>query len=291
MFEVKHLKDNTFFYEAYTNVGVFRLNESEAVLIDACDHKRMVRGLDRELEAMGLKVKAVINTHCHVDHICGNRYFQDKYGCKLLCTEKEQFYIRYTEEEAEYYNVGLSVNKSTNPFYGAESSEAEVICAENLPEGFEIIDLPGHGFEMIGVRTPDDVVFLADSVLSVNTWENYKLPFFHSVNKAVETLGRVSQMKAALFVPSHNAPVEDIKELAEYNIEKLKEKKLLVFELCEGRGFDELFALVMEKEGLTLKTPQYCMYAVMVRNLLQALIEDDVIHTVFENNILKYYKK
>ncbi len=291
MFEVKQLVENTFFYEAYTNVGVYRLNESEAVLIDACDHKRMVKGLDRELESLGLRVNTVINTHCHVDHICGNRYFQDKYGCKLLCTRLEQPFIYKTDIEAEFYNAGLSVNKNTNPFYGAESSEAEVITPDNLPEDFEIIDLPGHGFEMIGVRTPDDVVFLADSVLSVSTWENYKLPFFHSVNKAIETLGKVSQMKAAFFVPAHNAPVEDIKELAEYNIEKLKEKKSLVFELCEGKGFDELFALVMEKEGLNLKTPQYCMYAVMVRNFLQALIEDDVIHTVFENNIMKYYKK
>jgi len=187
--------------------------------------------------------------------------------------------------------VGLSVNKSTNPFYGAESSETEIITPENLPEGFEIIELPGHGFEMIGVRTPDDVVFLADSVLSVSTWENYKLPFFHNVNKAIETLDKISGMKAAMFVPSHNPPVDDVKELAQYNIEKLREKKQLVFENCEGKGFDELFALIMEKEELKLKTPQYCMYAVMVRNLLQALIEDGTIYTELENNIMIYHKK
>ena len=75
MFEVKQLAENTFYYEAYSNVGIYRLNEREAVLIDSCDHKRMVRGLDRILGDMGLSVKLIINTHCHVDHICGNRYF------------------------------------------------------------------------------------------------------------------------------------------------------------------------------------------------------------------------
>lgn len=291
MFEVKQLINNTLYYESFTNVGIYRLNEKEVLLIDSCDHKRMVRGLDRELETMGLSVSTVISTHCHVDHICGNRYFQDKYGCRLLSTSLEQGYIRKPDMEPDFYNVALTVEKQNNPFYGIEPSETEIITAENVPEGFEIIELPGHSFEMIGVRTPDDVVFLADSVLSVSTWENYKLPFFYSVNKALETLEKIKDMKAVYFVPSHNAPVEDIKELAEYNIEKLKEKKQLISSLCDGKSFEELFALTMEKEDLILKTPKYCMYAVMVRNLLQSLIEDDAIYTELENNIMIYHKK
>lgn len=291
MFEVKELAENTFYYEAFTNVGVYRLNENEALLIDACDHKRMAKGLDRELEQMGLSVKTVIDTHCHVDHICGNRFFQDKYGCKLLSTRLEQGYIRKPDMEPDFYNVALTNEKARNPFYGIEPSETEIISAQNIPEGFEIIELPGHSFEMIGVKTPDDVVFLADSVLSVTTWENYKLPFFYSVNKAIATLEKIKDMKAKLFVPSHNEPVEDIKELAEYNIEKLKEKKQLIFELCNEKSFEELFVSVMEKEELSIKTPKYAMYAVMVRNFLQSLIEDYLIYTVLENNRMIYHRK
>ncbi len=291
MFEVKHLKGNTLYYDAFTNVGIYKLSEKEAVLIDTCDHKRMVRGLDRELTEMGLTVSLVINTHCHVDHICGNRYFQDKYGCKLLSTRLEQAFIYNTELEADFYNVALSVDKSANPFYGSEPSETEIITADNIPEGFEIIELPGHGFEMIGVRTPDDVVFLADSILSVTTWENYRLPFFYNVNKAIATLEKIKEMKARLFVPSHNPPVEDIRELAEYNIEKLKEKKRMIFELCEGKSFEELFDAVMKREELKIKMPKYCMYAVMVKNLLQSLIEDDLIYTDLENNRVVYHTK
>lgn len=291
MFEVKYLIGNTFYYEAYTNVGIYRLDESKALLIDACDHKRMAKGLSKELDSMGLRVDTLINTHCHVDHICGNRFFQDKYGCKLLSTGLEQGFIRKPDMEPDFYNVALSVEKKNNPFYGIEPSETEIITKENIPSGFEIIPLPGHSFEMIGVRTPDDVIFLADSVLSVNTWKNYKLPFFYSVNKAVETLEKIKDMQAALFVPSHNAPVQDIRELALYNIEKLLEKKKLVFELCEEKSFEEIFASVMEKEELIIKTSKYCMYAVMVKNLLQSLIEDGVIYTVLENNRMLYLKK
>lgn len=291
MFEVKHLIGNTFYYNAFTNVGIYKLNETEAVLIDSCDHKRMVKGLDRELESMGLKVSLIINTHCHVDHICGNRYFQDKYGCKLLSTRLEQSFIYNTELEADFYNVALSTDKSTNPFYGIDPSETEVITGDNVPDDFEIIRLPGHGFDMIGVRTPDNVLFLADAILSVSTWENYKLPFFYSVNKAISTLNEIKDMKARIFVPSHNPPVECIRELAQYNIERLKEKKDTVLTLCNGRSFEELFDAVMQAERLEIKMSKYCMYAVMVKNLLQSLIEDDSIYSDLENNRVIYHTK
>ena len=35
MFEVKPLLGNTFYFEAFTNVGIYRLNEKQAVLIDS----------------------------------------------------------------------------------------------------------------------------------------------------------------------------------------------------------------------------------------------------------------
>lgn len=291
MFEVKQLKGNTFYYEAYTNVGIYKLNENEVVLIDACDHKRMVRGLDRILCEMGLKVNTIINTHCHVDHICGNAYFKEKYNCRLLSTRLEQGYIFKPDMEPDFYNVALSVDKANNPFYGIEPTESEVITGENLPQGFEVISLPGHSFDMIGVRTPDNVVFLADSVLSVNTWENYKLPFFYSVNKAIESLEKISGIEGDIFVPSHNAPVDNIKELALYNMEKLREKKQMVFELCESQSFESLFELVMKDQELEIKTPKYCMYAVMVKNLLQALIEKDKVYSAYENGRMIYHTK
>ena len=43
----------------------------------------------------------------------------------------------------------------------AQESDAQELTKESLPEGFEIIPLPGHFFDMVGFRTPDDVVYTA----------------------------------------------------------------------------------------------------------------------------------
>ena len=251
----------------------------------------MVKGIDSEIEKMGLNVSCIINTHSHSDHICGNKYFQDKYGCSLLSTKQEQGFIFNPDLETDFYNAGLTVPKNNNVLYGVESSLTDVIDEKNLPEGLEIIELPGHSFEMVGIRTADDVVFLADSVLSVPTWESYRLPFFYNVNKSVETLEKIKDMKAALFVPSHNAPLEDIRELADYNIARLNEKKEMILSLCDGKSFDEVFAQVAKKENLTIRMLKYNMYAVMIRNLLTALIEDGSVYTDVKNNVLTYFKK
>ena len=95
MFEVKHIKGNTCYFEAFTNVGIYRLDEKRVVLIDSTEHKRMVKAINNYLTAENLTVDTIICTHCHVDHICGNKDFYDKYGCKILSTEKEIYQNKY----------------------------------------------------------------------------------------------------------------------------------------------------------------------------------------------------
>ncbi len=291
MFEIKKIKGNTYYYEAFTNVGIFAPDGKNAVLIDACDHPRMVKGTDKQLGEMGLRVGAVIDTHCHIDHICGNKFFRDKYGCKILSTKKEQAFISYPSLESDFYYAGMDTDKIRNSFFLTEPCESEVITKENTPEGIETIPLPGHSFEMIGVKTADNVIFLADAILSRKTWDEYKLPFFYDVNSSISTLEMLKTLSADIYVPSHDAPLEDITELANYNIEKITEKKELFYSLCEGRSFDTLFEAVLKKEDLKIRTEKYPMYAVMARNLLQALVNDGRIYAVLENNRLVYHRK
>ncbi len=290
MFDVVDTIGNTFYYSAFSNVGVYKLNKSEVLLIDSCDHKRMVKGLDTILEKNGLRIKTIINTHCHVDHIAGNKFFYDKYGCRILASKGEQGFIAYPDREPRFYYSGINTDKTKNPFFMAEASDAEIITPNNTPEGFEIISLPGHSFDMIGVRTPDNVVFLSDAILSKKTWDEYKLPFFYSVNESLQTLKDIQNIKAKLFIPAHNEPLDDICELAEYNIKSMKHKKELIYDLCQGKSFEEIFSDVIDALELRIMTPKYPMYAVMIRNFLQSLVEDEAIHATLEDAVLIYHK-
>lgn len=291
MFEIKNLIGKTSYYSAFSNVGIIDAGNGEVVLVDTCDHPRMIRGLDRLLGAKNLRVKTVIDTHCHVDHIAGNKYFLDKYDCRILAPKGESFFVEYPDLEAKFYYAGIDTDKSRNPFFMVEPTVAEVITPENTPEGLEIISLPGHSFDMVGVRTSDDVVFLADAILSKRTWDEHKLPFFYNVNAALETLEEIKTMKGKIFVPAHDEPTENIAELAEYNIMRMKERKELLYDICEGLTFDEIFAELIEGLNLNIVTAKYPTYAVMVRNFLQSLVDDRAIYAKLEEGTRFVYHR
>ncbi len=275
MFEVKHISGNTYYFEAFTNVGIYRLGNNKVVLIDGTDHKRMAKAVNNYLKSENLTVDTIISTHCHVDHICGNKFFYDLYGCKILSTEKEKPFIAQPDLEGSFYYAGIDTDKSRNPFFTVEPTVIETLTEDNLPKGLEIIKLPGHAFDMIGVKTPDNVVFVADSILSEKTWTEFKAPFFHDVNRSIETLEMLKEIKADVFVPSHNEPLTDIKELADLNITKLRELKETVCGLCNKTGFDDMFAAFLKSLTLEIRTEKYVNYSVMMKNILQALVEEE----------------
>lgn len=291
MFEINKILGKTSYFSTFSNVGIFDLGHGEVLLIDTCDHPRMVKNLDRLLCAKSLKVKTVINTHCHVDHIAGNKFFEDKYACELLADEEECFFVRQPDFEAKFYYAGIDTDKSRNPFFSVEPSIPKAITKDNVPEGIEVFDLPGHSFNMIGVKTQDDVVFLADAVLSKKTWEKHKLPFFHDVNSSIDTLEKIKEMDGKVFVPSHDDPTENISELAQYNINKMNERKDLVYDICEGHSYDEMFSLLIQALDLKLTTSKYPMYAIMLRNFLQSLVEDKAIYAKIEDNARFIYHR
>ncbi len=46
-------------------------------------------------------------------------------------------------------------------FLMAKESDAILLDEHALPEGWVMMPLPGHSFDMVGFRTPDDIVYLA----------------------------------------------------------------------------------------------------------------------------------
>lgn len=289
MFELKKIKGNTYNFDAYTNVGLFINKNNEVILIDACDHKRTVRTFNKILEEKGIKPDIIICTHGHVDHIAGNKFFSEKYGCKLLCTGREQAFIKYTDIEPDIFYNGCSVNKKLNPYYQAEPSNPELITEDNLPEGIELIPMPGHAWEMIGVKTADNVIFLADSIMSKETWEEHKMPFYNDINESIKTLEMVKTLEADMFIASHVEPLTDVAELAEYNIAKFKERKKAVYDICDGKCADEIFVLLMKELELEIQSNRYQMYYIMLRHYIQALIDDKAIEGEFNGEKYIYH--
>ena len=70
---------------------------------------------------------------------------------------------------------GRPFKELKNKFLMAQGSNVLPLTSDILPEYMELLELPGHCFDMVGFRSEDGVVYLADCLSSKETLEKYQL--------------------------------------------------------------------------------------------------------------------
>ena len=287
MFELIQLTDRSFYIQSPAKIGLVRLDGDEVCLIDSGNDKDAGRKVRQLLDAKGWKLRAIYNTHANADHIGGNRYLQGQTGCRIFAPGIDCAITRYPLLEPAFLYGGYPCKDLRHKFLLAQESDAEPLTGEVLPEGFEAIPLPGHFFDMVGYRTPDDVVFLADCLSSRETLEKYKVGFIYDVAAYLQTLETVKTMSARLFVPSHAEATEDIAPLAQYNIDLVHEIAEKVHALCaEPSCFETLLQRLFAEYGLTMNFEQYVLVGSTLRSYLSYLRDAGRLIPVFEDGML-----
>ena len=287
MFELIQLTERCFYIQSPAKIGLYRLNESEVCFIDSGNDKDAGRKLRQLLDKQGWKLRAIYNTHANADHIGGNRYLQAQTGCRIYAPGIDCAITRHPILEPAFLYGAYPPKDLRHKFLLAQESEAEPLTDEVLPEGFEIIPLPGHFFDMVGFRTPDGVVFLADCLSSAGTLEKYQIGFIYDVAAYLDTLEKVKGMEARLFVPSHAAPTEDIAPLAQLNIDKVNEIAERVMTLCaEPRCFEAILQQLFRDYALAMNFEQYVLVGSTLRSYLAWLRDTGRLVPVFEDGML-----
>ena len=197
------------------------LGQGEVCLIDSGNDKDAGRRVRKVLDGNGWKLRAIYNTHSNADHIGGNQYLQRQTGCAIYAPGMDCAFTRYPVLEPSYLYGGFPPKALLHKFLMAQPSDAQELTSACLPEGWESIPLPGHFFDMVGFRTQEDVVYLADCLSSKETLEKYRIGVIHDVAAYLDTLERVKQMSARTFVPAHADAAQDIAPLAQYNIDQV----------------------------------------------------------------------
>lgn len=171
----------------------------------------------------------------------------------------------------------------------AQPSDAQELTPEVMPDGFQIIPLPGHFFDMVGFRTPDDVVYLADCLSSRETLEKYQIGFIYDVAAYLKTLEMVKTMHARMFIPAHATATDEIAELAQYNIDKVCEIADRIVRICEQPlCFEAILQRLFNDYGLEMTYEQYVLVGSTVRSYLAWLKDTGRLNGLFKNNMLMW---
>ncbi len=287
MYELIQVSEHCYYIQSPAKIGLVRLNETDVCLIDSGNDKDAGRKVRQLLDKNGWRLTAIYNTHSNADHIGGNQYLQKQTGCHIYAPGIECDFTRHPVLEPSFLYGGYPPKELRHKFLMAQDSSAEELTEDKLPEGFSMIPLPGHFFDMVGFRTPDDVVYLADCLSSRETLDKYQIGFIYDVGAYLDTLEKVKTMQAALFVPAHAEAVESIAQLAQYNIDKVNEIAEHILELCSSPlCFEQLLKKLFDDYGLTMTFEQYVLVGSTVRSYLAWLKDTGRITADFDGNML-----
>lgn len=287
MYELIQAGERTYYINCPAKMGVYLLNDKDVYLIDSGNDKDAGRKADKILNANNWTLAGIINTHANADHIGGNNLLQKRTGCRVISTEIQNIITKYPILEPTFLYGGYPCKELRNKFLMAAPSEPTDKIEDFLPEGLEYLPLGGHFFDMFGIKTSDEVYFIADCVFGENIINKYHLVFIYDVAEFLLTLDKVEQLNGKLFVPAHAEAAENIKPLVQINRIKVYEIADKLLQICqEPISFEDVLKHVFDFYDLTMDFNQYVLVGSTVRSYLSYLYDRGSLEIEFTDNKL-----
>ena len=291
MYELIQMTERNYYIQSPAKIGLIKLNEQDVCLIDSGNDKDAGKKIRQILTANGWQLTAIYNMHSNADHIGGNKYLQGQTGCKIYAPGIDCAFTRHPLLEPSFLYGGFPFKDLRHKFLMAQESDALELTSDVLPDGFQLIPLPGHFFDMVGFRTPDDVVYLADCLSSRETLDKYQIGFIYDIAAYLKTLEMVKTLQAKMFVPAHAAASEEIAGLAQYNIDKVMEISERILSICsQPLCFEAILKKLFDEYALEMTFEQYVLVGSTVRSYLAWLKDTGRLNGLFDKNMLLWQR-
>ncbi len=293
-FELRQLSNHTYYIASRSNIGIYEEN-GRVILIDSGVDKEAGRQALKLVRQKGWEIDRIINTHSNADHIGGNAFIQKRTSCGISATAMEAPFITHPVLEPSFVSGGYPHPRLRNKFLLATASEVTDIIDDEGPiphTPLDAVPLPGHFFQMIGVHTPDEVLFTADALIPPGIIEKYHIFYLYDIKSHLETLSALEEREDFTFVPSHGDPVKSIGEIISVNRAKIFEISDRILNYCgEPETAEGLLAKLCSGYGLELNANQYALLLSTLRSYLAYLMEDKKVEVEYTGGWMKWRRR
>lgn len=292
MFLIHHLKGNTYYLAGPTNIGLYKLNERDCILIDTCYAGKMTKSLIFLLEQNDLHVKGILNTHGHVDHYGSNALLKKKYGCIVAAPSIENMFIEQPHLSSLIIFPSAPFSYSTDMLPEGTGVDAllDSQTFKIYDAVFNILSLGGHSQNQKGIITPDGIIFVGDTFVGKDELEQIKLLYNYDTSKAISTMKSLLDTSFECYVPSHGKPVKDIHDTVNANLTYIENMAIQLLSLINKQplGIDEIMGLLVSKYNITQHITNYYIAQSCITSILSYLENSNRIKIVFERGTLKF---
>jgi glyoxylase-like metal-dependent hydrolase (beta-lactamase superfamily II) len=146
--------------------------EKTAVIIDpGCSNSYEEQQLVDFIESNNLEIKALLSTHCHIDHIFGNAFILNKYKVDYYIHELDLPVLERGERSAQVYGIqGFTPSPQPTKFL----KDNEVISFDNL--NFKVIFGPGHAPGHVAFYSEENHFAISGDILFKGSFGRVDLP-------------------------------------------------------------------------------------------------------------------
>ena len=193
IFQFNPLQENTYL--------IFNEDQHCIIVDPGCYTDQERQQLVQFISSKQLRPVLLVNTHCHLDHVFGNKFIHEQYGLELHIHEGEQKVLEMAPTS------GLMWNLPFDNYQGKLHFIDESLPLELGNDRLKILFTPGHSPASISLYSQQDDLLIAGDVLFRESVGRTDLPggnpdtLAHSIRTRLYTLP-----DETIVYPGHGIP-------------------------------------------------------------------------------------
>jgi glyoxylase-like metal-dependent hydrolase (beta-lactamase superfamily II) len=301
--EQVELASDVYHLQSGSNLGLV-VRDGQGLLIDTGLDGDAGRRALRIAEGLDVTLTAIVVTHAHADHFGGAHDLQRRLDLPLYAPTVEASMVESPIIEPLYLFGGASpLEELRGKFTLAEPARVDHVVEPGPlaigPFQVEVVSLPGHALNQIGVAVSDaerSVFFCADALFPAETIRKHKVTFCVDLDETLATLERLPELPYDCFAPGHGPAYEAGEEIAAacaVNRERLMAVRERVEAALEAPlETPGLVQEVADHFGLRMTTPTaYFLTRTTVLAALSSLEKAGEVEATMEGNRLLWKRR
>ena len=253
------LSDKVYVVPGRTNAGVLVIDNNECVIIDTGIDEDSGRRIFNAIKPLNLRIRAIVNTHHHADHIGGNSLLVKRSGAAVYATPEDRPFIERPVLEPLYLFGSFPPKLLRTKLLEAEGVPVRDLDDLRREVGFDVVQLPGHTMGMVGISY-GNVLFTADSFFPLDVIRKYGAPYHLNVRLALESLRKLLETvsKYGYIVPAHGEVLkpQDAVGIINENINAInKLREFVLNNIGDSTVLEDLIVRLLSLLGISIDSP------------------------------------
>ncbi len=295
--QLKHIKGSTYALESNSSaIGLYLFKDGSCLLIDSGPNQTRAAEVLHILKESGWLVWGIFNTHAHADHCGGNQHIQKHSHCPILASDIEAVFINHPLLTPYSIYSAHPIKLLTGKFLMPDPSRVSNLArpGTEIINGVEflVLDLAGHSLGHIGIMTPDQVVFVGDSLISQDELELNPFLYLADLGQQFRTLETLRDKSHLPFYLSHGGLIDNMPEIINVNYEMLSDIMLMLKDILrKPLTREEIMREAIARKGLQVNRNHYFRLWASLSAFLSYMCDQGQAVVYIEEGYLKFSLK